>query len=125
MLWRYFAIILALLICLAGGAANLALASRRKRLAQDRGAKHVEGVAEIASQAAFSSGLTLIAATNFISLSRLTTFPSDLAVPVGCALILVLVLGIQLGRLLLRYQLSRLPGELDTVTGKIVAKLSK
>jgi hypothetical protein len=40
--------------------------------------------------------------------------------PVACALIVVLILGAQLGRLLLRYQLSRVPGELNTVTGEIV-----
>jgi len=116
-------IVSALLICFASGAAIVILGSRRKALARDRGTKQIEGIAELASQAAFSCGLSLIGAINFSVLA--TPFPPSLAFPVACALILVLVLGIQLGRLLLRYQLSRLSGELNTVTGQVVAESSR
>jgi hypothetical protein len=120
--WRYLLVFAALLICFVGGGASVILASRRKSLARDRGIQQVEGMAEIVGQASFSVGLIFIAAINFSLLSGLTMVPPNLAIPVACALILVLVLGVQLGRLLLRYQLSPLPGKLNTVTGEIETK---
>jgi hypothetical protein len=122
MLWSYLIFVSALLICMGSGAGIVILGRRRKMLATDRGTHRVEGIAELASQVGFSAGLFFMAAVNFSVLLRLTAFPHSLAIPVACALILVLILGVQLGRLVLRYQLSRLQGELNTVTGEIAAK---
>jgi hypothetical protein len=122
MRWPYLAIASGILICLGAGLLSLLLASRRQRLARGRGAKLFEGLDEIASQAAFAGGLLLMGVANLSALASVGVSPERHTALVATATILVLLLGVQLGRLLMRYQLRRLRGLLDTVTGEVLTK---
>jgi ABC-type proline/glycine betaine transport system permease subunit len=77
---------------------------------------------EIASQAAFAGGLLLMGVANLSALASVGVSPERHTALVATATILVLLLGVQLGRLLMRYQLRRLRGLLDTVTGEVLTK---
>lgn len=118
--WSYLAIVFGVLISVGAGVLTLLSAGRRQRLTRETGNKHFEGIPEIASQAGFCGGLLLIAAADFYTLLSLKS--ADPTIPIVCAVILVTLLGMQLGRLLMRYQLRRFGGLLDTVTGEVLTK---
>lgn len=117
--WTYLAIFSAVPIGFGTGSIAVALAARRERLARQRGTRHFQGIAEIASHAGFAASLLLIAAADFSLLTSPIRLPM---LPLISTLILVLLFGIQLGRLLMRYQLSRLDGILDTATGEVITR---
>jgi hypothetical protein len=123
--WPYVEIASSILICLGGGLLTVFLASRRERFDRYTGTKHVQGLGEIASQAAFSGGLLLMVVSDLGVLARVPMSSASRTVLVVSAAILVLLFGVQLGRLLMRYQLRRLHALLDTVTGEVVSEASK
>lgn len=119
MSWIYLIFLSGLLVCLGAGTIFLLLANRRTKLARDQRTRYFQSVAEIACQSAFSGGLLLIAGVDFTVLGSLSRPPADLTLPLILLLTLILLFGIQLGRLLIRYQLGRLGTLLNTVTGEI------
>ena len=120
--WPYLAIIFGTLIGLGSIVLKGFLASRRQRLASARGTRQIEGIGEVASQAAISGSMLLVAAASFSVVATLEREAATLTFSIICAVILVLLFGVQLGRLLMRYQLRRLRALVDTVTGEVVTK---
>ena len=120
--WPYLAIIFGTLIGLGSIVLKGFLASRRQRLVSERGTRQIEGIGEVASQAAISGSMLLVAAASFSVVATLEGEAATLTFSIICAVILVLLFGVQLGRLLMRYQLRRLRALVDTVTGEVVTK---
>lgn len=121
MSWNYVIFVAGLLVCLGAGTIFLLLANRRQKLECERRTRYFQSVPEIASQSVFSSGWVLIAVANFNILRSLSRPQADFTLPVLSILILTLILGVQLGRLLIRCQLRRLGALLNTVTGEITS----
>ena len=118
MRWAYLGIVLSMLLAFGGDSVTLVSARRRRREALASDSKRFEGIYEIGSQAAFTARLLLMAATNFGTLEG-ETAPAELILLVSALAILLLVLGILLGRLLMRFQLLRVGAVLNTITGEV------
>lgn len=85
--WTHLAILSAVLVGFGTGYITLILAARRERLARERGAKHFQGRAEIASQTGFSASLLLLATADISLFTRPIRLPSALVFPLISALI--------------------------------------
>lgn len=120
--WPYVAIASGVFIGLGAVVVKVLLARRRQISARETGKTLIEGVVEMACQSALFVGLLLIAVANLETIAMLDASRSILIRSIVLAALLVLCLGVQLGRLLMRYQLSRLRGVLDTVSGEIAPK---
>lgn len=94
----------------------------RQGLARERGRKYFPGIGEVAAQAAFSGGILLMTAANPIALGGLGMLPAIFSLPLILVAILILLFGVQLGRLLMRYQLGRLGAAIDTTTGEVLTR---
>lgn len=122
MYWRYVAFSLGSLTSLGALILTMRFARDRRRLAREEGRKYFQGIGEIAAQAGFSGGFLLMAAANPIALGGLGMLPAIFTLPLALVAILILLFGVQLGRLLMRYQLRRLGTVVDTATGEVLTR---
>ncbi|HSV02012.1 MAG TPA: hypothetical protein VLI41_02305 [Phenylobacterium sp.] len=114
------------LIILAGAGLTFHLMARRLRAMRNRAPgtplRRLESSAEIASQAVLFGGGTLMNFASFAENVSAGTLPNHLWLTLyGNAAMLVL-LGLHLGRLFMRWQLKHLGGVLDTASGAFMAR---
>ncbi len=113
---------LGILTSLSAFVLTLRFVRDRQGLARERGRKYFPGIGEVAAQAAFSGGILLMTAANPIALGGLGMLPAIFSLPLTLVAILILLFGVQLGRLLMRYQLGRLGAAIDTTTGEVLTR---
>ena len=123
MYWPYVAIASGTLGALSAFIVKLLLARRRRISARKTKKTLIEGMSEITCQSIFCLGLMLIGGTALHTIATAGARRLTLMLSITAAVILILCFGVQLGRLLMRYQLHRLRGVLDTVTGEIAPKI--
>ena len=120
--WPYVAFASGTIIALGAALVKMLLARRRYISARESGKTVVEGMDEMACQSGLFVGLLLIAAADLNTVATLRADRSTLVGSTAFAALLILCFGVQLGRLLMRYQLHRLRAVLDTVSGEVVPK---
>jgi hypothetical protein len=91
-------------------------------LARERGTRQIEGIGEIAVHTALFGGILIVMTANLNTVATLATDSLMLTLAIASAALVVLFFGVQLGRLLMRYQLHRLGGVLNTVTGEVMTQ---
>jgi hypothetical protein len=115
------------LICLAGAVLTIRQVGRRLWWAREqprqRSAKYVEGIADVTSQAVLWGGMTMTQFGNIAGhINDKTPLANPWLSPISGAAVL-LVFGVQLGRLLMRWQVQRLLADLDMASGEIPPRL--
>jgi hypothetical protein len=102
----------------------LVLVARRLRWLRTRppGVRHIEGIAEIAAQAIPVGGLVLLNFGGFAERVEARALPSNLWLWLGGIAGMLLLFGVHLGRLLMRWQLQQLGDTLDTKSGEFATR---
>ena len=119
MRWTELTLLIGLLICIA---APILLVRRRLSWVREHPgqfSKRLESLDEIAIQALPFGGILLMQFANLVDHVREETLPQNIWLSIGSGALMLLVFGMQLGRLLMRWQLRRLGDLLDTKSGVV------
>jgi hypothetical protein len=115
-----------LLIVLAGVVLTLRQVGRRLWWAREqprrRSASYVEGIGVVASQAVLFGGMAVMLFGNIAGHISDKTMPTNLRLSLLSGTAVLLLFGVQLGRLLMRWQVRRLLAELDTENGEVTPR---
>jgi protein-S-isoprenylcysteine O-methyltransferase Ste14 len=116
--WTDVTLIAGIFMCLAGLVLTVRQASRRREQARRRSASYVERIGDLASQAVVFGGVALVQFGNVAKHVSERTLPANLWLSLASSTSVLLVFGVLLGRLHMRWQLRRLLAVLDTESSR-------
>jgi hypothetical protein len=125
MRWTDLTLLGGLLFGLAGIVLTVRQAGRRWWWAREQPARstiRLEGIAELAGPTAIFGGLAMMQLGNVAEHVSKRTLPPDPWLSLASGVAVLLVFGVQLGRLLMRWQLRRLGAVLDTESGEFTPR---
>lgn len=114
--WTDLTLFAGLFICLAGVVMTVRQAGRRWRAQQPRvrSTNYLEGIGDLSGPATIFGGIAMMQLGSLAEHLHEGTWPPNLRLSLVSSGVVLLVLGIQLGHLLMRWQLRRLLAGLDT-----------
>ena len=122
MQWPDILLLIGMFVCLAGAFLAVPLIRRQLGWIREhprRSSKRLESMSEIAIPAVPLAGILLLQFANLADHVREETLPQNIWLTIGSGSGLLLIFGMQLGRLLMRWQLQHLGGLLDTKSGVV------
>src|SRR5258708_40287116 len=124
--WADLTLLAGVFICLAGLVLMLRQAGRGVWWAREQprqtSARHVEGIGVFVNQTVFFGGMALTMFGNIARHISDRTLPAKLWLSLLSGAAVLLAFGVQLGRLLIRWQVQRLLAELDAESVEITPR---
>jgi hypothetical protein len=122
--WTDLALLGGLCLCLAGVVLTLRQLGRWWTREQPRGMsrRRLEGVADLAGPTALFGGIAMMQFGNVAEHVSERTLPADLWFSLLSGAAVLLVFGVHLGRLMMRWQLRRLGAVVDTESGEVTSR---